>query len=89
MSVLIKKGQLWILLYTRPPQTPGAMSPRRINLVRWRQIFQGFSLWKLVRITLLAPRILRWFTNFWEICRPLFCTTTRMHIEYEIPKYFQ
>ena len=28
----------------------------------------GSSVWNLLRVTLLAPRILRWFLDFWNIC---------------------
>lgn len=28
----------------------------------------GSSVWNLLRVTLLAPRIIRWFLDFWKIC---------------------
>jgi hypothetical protein len=31
----------------------------------------GSSVWKLLRVTLLAPRILRRLLDFWKICEPL------------------
>jgi len=30
-----------------------------------------FSLWNLLHVTLLVPRILRWLLDFWNICVPL------------------
>jgi len=30
-----------------------------------------YSGWNLLRVTLLAPRILRWFIDFQRICSPL------------------
>jgi hypothetical protein len=31
----------------------------------------GPSVWNLLHITLLMPRILRWFLDFWKICGAL------------------
>ena len=31
----------------------------------------GSSVWNLLHVTLLAPRILRWLQNFWKIYAPL------------------
>jgi len=31
----------------------------------------GSSVRKLLHVTLLAHRILRWFLEFWKICKPL------------------
>jgi len=32
----------------------------------------GPSMWKLIHVTLLEPRILRWLLHFSKICAPLF-----------------
>jgi hypothetical protein len=34
-------------------------------------IICGYSVWSFLYITLLKPRILRWFQGLWEICRLL------------------
>ena len=31
----------------------------------------GSSVWNLHHVTLVTPRILRWFLELWEICTPL------------------
>jgi hypothetical protein len=31
----------------------------------------GLSVWNLLHVTVLAPRILRWLLDFWQICAPL------------------
>jgi len=31
----------------------------------------GSSVWTLLHVALLAPRILRWSPDFWKICAPL------------------
>jgi hypothetical protein len=41
--------------------------PALLNFVRWRLIFVGPSKWNLIRVTLLAPRILRCLLDFWKI----------------------
>ena len=33
------------------------------------------SIWILLHIALLAPRILKWLSDFWKICAPLSLTT--------------
>jgi len=32
---------------------------------------RGSSVWNLHHVTLVTPRILRWFLELWEICAPL------------------
>jgi hypothetical protein len=44
----------------------------------------GFSVWNLVHSIQLAPRILKWFLDFWNICVPLVsvhsCCWNTIHI---------
>jgi hypothetical protein len=65
LPLLIKKGQLRILVYTIGVQTPGARSAGRQNFVRWHLIFV-FSLQNLVRVTLLVHTISRGLIDFWK-----------------------
>ena len=44
------------------------------NCVLWRQISVGSSVWDLRRVTLLEPRILKWFLDLWKILVPLYGT---------------
>ena len=31
----------------------------------------SYSLWNVLRVTLLAPRILKWLLDCWKVCAPL------------------
>jgi len=44
---------------------------RGINFVQQYLIFVGLSVWNLLCVTLLVPRIFQNFLNFWKICGPL------------------
>lgn len=38
------------------------------------------SVWDLYHVTLPAPRILRWLSDFWKICAPQFYSTYRLAV---------
>lgn len=54
-------------LYGRGVTNPGCQVVRAVNFVRWRLIFWA-SVWNFLYATHLAPIILNWFLDFWEIC---------------------
>jgi hypothetical protein len=39
---------------------------------QWRLIFCRCSVWNLLRVTVVAPRTLRWLLGFWKIFTALF-----------------
>ena len=41
----------------------------------------GTSLWKMFHATLLAPRILRFIFDFWEICTMLHVSVVNLHLQ--------
>jgi hypothetical protein len=51
----------------RGAQSPGAMSPGRLYFV----IFCGSSVWNVLCVTHLAPRVLRLLLDFGEVCATL------------------
>jgi len=36
---------------------------------------RGYSVWNLLHVTILTPRILRWFVDAWKICGNLVMAT--------------
>jgi hypothetical protein len=40
----------------------------------------GSSVWNLIHLTFLAPRILMWLLDFWKICTPLVETITHVRL---------
>ena len=39
----------------------------------------GPSVWNLLHVTILAPRILRWLLDFWKTCKPLFFKSNKYY----------
>lgn len=52
-------------------QILAALLPGRLDFVPWRLIIFGSLVWNLLRVTLLALRVLRWLLDFWNICVPV------------------
>ena len=40
----------------------------------------GTSVWNLLHITLLTPKILKWLLDFWKTCQLLSCTFHTLHL---------
>jgi len=51
-------------------QSPGQVT-RMNTLFMMEPNICGFSVWNLLCVTILVPRILRWLVDFWKICAPL------------------
>ena len=49
---------------TKKTQIPGANSPGRINIFTLEPNIRGSSVWELLDITNIAPRILKWAKIF-------------------------
>ena len=56
------------ILVSRGAHIPGIKPPVRLNFVRRPLIFWGFPVWNLLRVSLLAPRILRWLLEVSKVC---------------------
>jgi len=53
------------------------MSPRELTfMLSVASNICGSAVWKLLYITLLAPRFLQWLLDFWKIYGPLFKSIT-------------
>jgi hypothetical protein len=52
-------------------QKSGRLVTRVIKFCRMVTNILGSSVWNLLRVVLLAPRILRWLLEFRKICGPL------------------
>jgi hypothetical protein len=58
--------------YTRGAQIPGARSSWRLNVFTAAPNVCGSSIWNLLRVTILAPRVFSWFLDFFsKLCAPL------------------
>jgi hypothetical protein len=55
-----------------------SQAPDRLNFVRWCVMCCGSSVWNLLRVTYLAPRVLKLLLDFGEICAPLAWYTPRL-----------
>lgn len=58
-------------LYSRGAQIPSTRLLWLLNFMMAPNIGES-SVWNMVHVTLLVPRIWRWLPNFWKICVPWF-----------------
>ena len=63
MVMMMKKKMMMMMMMSA--QIQGANSPGRPNFAKY--ICE--SVWNLLHVTLIEPKILRWLTDFWKIVK--------------------